>query len=345
MAPSTSGLRTLAAAAVLTIATSSQGLLTTASKTEGQYLYNFATVPFLAEACKLGVSLFLLSSQIQADPSKVQMTRDWRTIMLFPVPSLIYLVHNNVQFSTLQYVDPSTYQIMGNLKIVTTGLLFRLILRRQLSKLQWIALLLLTVGATTSQVAGCGDSALSAPMEGYALGVLSACLSALAGVYTEYVMKRVDDNLYWQNVQLYGFGVLFNGARLVMDDVNAGFHNGFSLFPSVMLQGYDGVTFLVVLNLAFTGLLVSWIMKFADSIVKVYSTSMAMVVTMALSVFIFGIAPTLQMTLGIITASCSLLLYYMSPADLSPEAAKQAPAAASNVRVDLPDPEEKNAED
>ena len=57
-----------------------------------------------------------------------------------------------MQFLTLQYVDPATYQIMGNLKIVTTGLLFRLFLRRRLSPLQWIALTLLMIGAATSQV-------------------------------------------------------------------------------------------------------------------------------------------------------------------------------------------------
>jgi hypothetical protein len=31
------------------------------------------------------------------------------------------LVHNNVQFMTLKFVDPATYQILGNLKIVTTA--------------------------------------------------------------------------------------------------------------------------------------------------------------------------------------------------------------------------------
>lgn len=36
-----------------------------------------------------------------------------------------------------------------------------------------------------------------------------------------------------------------------------------------ILKGYGPVTFLVVGNLAFSGLLVSWVMKFADSIMKV----------------------------------------------------------------------------
>lgn len=39
-----------------------------------------------------------------------------------------------------------------------------------------------------------------------------------------------------------------------------------------LLKGYNPVTFMVVANLAFSGLLVSWVMKFADSIMKVSSS-------------------------------------------------------------------------
>ena len=53
------------------------------------------------------------------------LTRDARTVALFVVPSVIYVAHNNVQFHFLRHVDPATYQILGNLKIVTTGLLLR----------------------------------------------------------------------------------------------------------------------------------------------------------------------------------------------------------------------------
>ena len=81
-----------------------------------------------------------------------RMTYSTGQTALFVVPSIIYWVHNNVQFMTLQYVDAATYQILGNLKIVTTGLLFWVWLRRKLSLLQWMALVLLMVGATTSQV-------------------------------------------------------------------------------------------------------------------------------------------------------------------------------------------------
>lgn len=298
-------------AALLTLLTSSQGILTTLSQTNGRYRYDYATIPFLAEIFKLLVSSFFLWKECKAS-SPPRMTTEWKTVRLFPIPSIIYLVHNNVQFATLTYVDPSTYQIMGNLKIVTTGILFRLFLKKKLSNLQWMAIVLLAVGTTTSQVKGCGeascDSLFSAPVPGYMLGLLSACLSALAGVYTEYLMKKSNDSLYWQNVQLYTFGAIFNMVRLLWDDFQVGFDKG--PWWQRIFNGYTFTTWMVVLNLGSTGLLVSWLMKYADNIVKVYSTSMAMLLTMILSVHLFNLKPTIQLFLGIVICMISLHMYF-----------------------------------
>eukprot|EP00899_Mesostigma_viride_P016116 jgi/Mesvir1/24505/Mv21853-RA.2 len=312
------GVRMFLVASLLTVATSSQGLLTTASQSSGgSYAYNFATVPFLAECIKFCMSVLLLHRQRSRDPLGTHVTTDWRSIRLFPIPSVIYLVHNNIQFLTLRYVDPSTYQILGNLKIVTTGILFRTFLKRKLNKLQWIALFLLLIGATTSQISGClapTGSILNAPVQGYLFGICSAWLSALAGVYTEYLMKKNEDSLYWQNMQLYGFGILFNAMRLTYDDIKVGFENG--LWTHTLLRGYDGWTWAVVLNLAFTGLIVSWVMKFADNIIKVYATSMAMLLTLLISAVFFDLSPSLQLFLGILIAFFSLQLYFMPVKDL-----------------------------
>ncbi|XP_059634312.1 CMP-sialic acid transporter 1-like [Cornus florida] len=324
-------------ASLLTVLTSSQGILTTLSQSNGGYKYDYATVPFLAEVFKLLVSSVLLWREIKRSPPP-RMTTEWKTVRLYPIPSIIYLVHNNVQFATLTYVDTSTYQIMGNLKIVTTGILFRLFLRRKLSNLQWMAILLLAVGTTTSQVKGCGEasceSLFSSPIQGYMLGILSACLSALAGVYTEFLMKKNNDSLYWQNVQLYTFGAIFNMARLLADDFKGGFENG--PWWQRIFNGYSITTWLVVFNLGSTGLLVSWLMKYADNIVKVYSTSMAMLMTMILSVFLFNFRPTMQLFLGIIVCMMSLHMYFAPPDMLLglPLTVKASPENDIEVSVD-----------
>ncbi|KAL8210405.1 hypothetical protein R6Q57_007137 [Mikania cordata] len=304
-------------ASLLTLLTSSQGILTTLSQSNGGYKYDYATIPFLAEIFKLIVSSIFLWREWKKLPPP-RMTTEWKSVRLYPIPSIIYLIHNNVQFATLTYVDTSTYQIMGNLKIVTTGILFRLFLKRRLSNLQWMAIVLLAVGTTTSQVKGCGeascDSLFSSPIQGYMLGGLSACLSALAGVYTEFLMKKNNDTLYWQNIQLYTFGAIFNMGRLFLDDFRGGFENG--PWWDRLFNGYTITTWLVVLNLGSTGLLVSWLMKYADNIVKVYSTSMAMLLTMVLSVLLFTFKPTLQLLLGIIICIMSLHMYFAPPSTL-----------------------------
>ncbi|KAJ6326657.1 hypothetical protein OIU78_013695 [Salix suchowensis] len=293
--------------------------------------------PFLLKSSSCCFLVYFFGENVGVSPS-TRVTTEWKSVRLYVIPSIIYLIHNNVQFATLTYVDTSTYQIMGNLKIVTTAILFRLFLRRRLSNLQWMAIVLLTVGTTTSQVKGCGeascDSMFAAPIQGYMLGVLSACLSALAGVYTEFLMKKNNDSLYWQNVQLYTFGSIFNMARLVLDDYRSGYENGF--WWQRLFNGYSITTWMVVLNLGSTGLLVSWLMKYADNIVKVYSTSLAMLLTMVLSVNLFNLKPTLQLFLGIIICMMSLHMYFAPPnmlVDL-PAQARAAPESLKEVTVE-----------
>lgn len=63
---------------------------------------------------------------------------------------------------------------------------------------------------------------MSCAAQGYLFGVLSAFLSALAAVYTEWVMKRNSDSLYWQNMQLYSFGVAFNALGLTLGNLRQG---------------------------------------------------------------------------------------------------------------------------
>ena len=80
--------------------------------------------------------------------------------------------------------------------------------------------------------------------------------------------------IYWGKTVIFflsllvtRFGSLFNVARLIADDFRLGFEKG--PWWQRIFDGYSITTWLVVLNLGSTGLLVSWLMKYADNIVKV----------------------------------------------------------------------------
>ena len=77
-----------------------------------------------------------------------------------------------------------------------------------------------------------------------------------------------------------------------------------------------------------------WLDRRACTVLQVYATSMAMLVTMLVSIALFGLSPTLQLGLGIATASISLVLYYGTPAllmNVRPVPVAANPAEKANL--------------
>ncbi len=64
---------------------------------------------------------------------------------------MCYAVNNRLFFFTLQFVDGGTFQILSNLKILTTLLWSVALLRKTFLRAQWGACVLLTVGAMLVQ--------------------------------------------------------------------------------------------------------------------------------------------------------------------------------------------------
>ncbi len=305
--------KNVAAALTLTATSASFALLVKLSQKKQTYSYNFGTVVLLAEIIKFITTFVLLKLEMRRNRS-LKMTTKWRAVIKYVVPSLIYTVLNNLQFMTLKYVDPMTYESLRNVNIITTGIVFRVMFNRKLSQTQWLSLVLLSSGITTSQIT-CGRTAFRSPVEGYFFGILSAFLSSLAGVYTEKVMKEVDDCLHWQNLQLYAFGIITNACSIALRDASESFAQGSTLLPTNLLKGYDLNTWLLTSVLSFTGLTVSFVLKYAQagSILKVYASAMAVFPVALISSMIFDSVLTIQFAFGMITAIISLILYYQHP--------------------------------
>ena len=84
---------------------------------------------------------------------------------------------------SLRFLDPVQFQLLGNLKILTTTLLFRVIMKKPLSDLAYVSLLLLTVGLTFSQLKS--EEQVSITPQALIIMGSIAMLSGLAGIVTE----------------------------------------------------------------------------------------------------------------------------------------------------------------
>ncbi|KAB2087876.1 hypothetical protein E1A91_A04G143600v1 [Gossypium mustelinum] len=289
----------------LTFLTSSQAILIVWSKRAGKYEYSVTTANFLVETLKCALSLAALAriwkSEGVTEDNRLSTTLD--EVIVYPIPALLYLVKNLLQYYIFAYVDAPGYQILKNLNIISTGVLYRIILKKKLSDIQWAAFILLCAGCTTAQLNSRSDHVLQTSLPGWIMAIVMALLSGFAGVYTEAIIKkRPSRNINVQNFWLYISGMAFNAIAILIQDFDAVMNKGF-------FHGYSIITTLMILNHALSGIAVSMVMKYADNIVKVYSTSVAMLLTAVVSVFLFGFNLTLAFFLGATVVSVSVYLH------------------------------------
>ncbi|KAI9313951.1 nucleotide-sugar transporter [Dichotomocladium elegans] len=228
----------------------------------------------------------------------------WRTSIKSAVPAVIYLIQNNLQYIAASKLDVATFSVTYQLKILTTAFFSWLMLQKVLTRAQWSALALLTLGialvvlSSSTPSSDVGSSAMAVGNQtdfgGYA-AVLSACvLSGMAAVYTEKIIKRKPRNhlvldpsvgdkdmtLWWvDNMRLATFSVLF-GVMSLIQDMGVIQDKGF-------FAHYTGWTWCVILLQAIGGLVVGLVVKFADSILKGFATSISIILSSLMSVWLF----------------------------------------------------------
>jgi len=240
------------------------------------------------------------------DGTKFNFRVNQDTIM-YCLPALIYFLQNNIVFLALLHVDPTTYQILVNLKILTTGILSYIVLNKKLSSLQWSALFLLAIGCAISQSKSCStqgeNNMKDTSFYGIILCIIVSIMSPAAGIATEWIMKKSNmknEPLHSQNMHLYFFGILFNIIGYIIDTQP----------DKSFFDGHSWTSAAVILSYAFTGLMVSLIMKYADNMVKIYAVAVSMALTLLISVLLFEEKATVDMFYGITVITLSIFIYF-----------------------------------
>jgi len=242
------------------------------------------------------------------------------------VPSLVYVLQNNLLYVSASNLDAATYQVTYQLKILTTAIFAVIMLRKKLFSTQWGSLLVLVCGVALVQLSQGGEARKIAVEQNRTLGfaaALGACLlSGFAGIFFEKMLKTSDLSVWMRNIQL---SLLSLPLSLLTSFAN----DGSQISQKGFFFGYDWFVYYLILLQACGGLIVAVVVKYADNILKGFATSLAIVLSCVLSIYFFDFQLTVQFSLGTLLVIGSIFMYGYDPTKNNKSLKK-----TSNIRED-----------
>jgi len=281
-----------------------------------------STAVIVVELLKLFFSVGYIVLVLKQSPFTVVtfIRSDWKNTLLLVVPATSYSLQMTLEYIAMANIDPASFSVLVQMKMLTTALFFRTILKRRLMKKQFMSLVVLTVGVmlcsmkTGEEV----EDKIGNKRLGIAATLGIACSSGFASVYTEKVIKTARKT---SNVSKEGeFGLVHMQAQLaIVSLVILGMYAFIQDFDMIMSNGffhnYNAAAFCSSLNSAVGGLIVAAVLKYADSVLKGYATAISVVLTGVSSNILFGTELSLFYGMGIVNVIIAVLLYNSSGLD------------------------------
>ncbi len=285
------------------------------AKAETPYLPSVAVI--WTEALKLaiciGAQVFVCSSEARTkgESMRNEVRRQYRDITHKSVPLLVpaalFVLQQVLVIVAASHLDAIMFQIFSqSFKIIPTAIFAVWLLGQHLSCMQWSSLPVLVIGVTLVTLNKSPEGSVPSDSN-WALGMTASSLSGLssayAGVYFEkYVKGKHSASLWVRNLQLSLYGLPLSIVYAILKDYQAIHLKG-------LMQGFNWLTWSVVLCQVFGGLIVGMVVKYADNILKNFANAVSVILTVVLSIPLFGLVPSLNFLLGVGIVLLSVFMY------------------------------------
>ncbi|XP_062518411.1 probable UDP-sugar transporter protein SLC35A4 [Corticium candelabrum] len=248
---------------IFILITSIYPLLMALTKDNGKFVYHPSAAVLLQELMKFTISVIMCV----AVGAKLD-GLNGRSIAILSVPSILYMLGNNLSYLALEYASPVSVNVLGNLRLLMVAIVYRLILARPISLVRWVAMGGLLIAVIFSQLRN--DLKFAVTMLGLVVILVKSLLSVGTGVYTELVLKHHVSNFHVQNLQMYGWGVVANLGLFLYNNDKPLAH-----VANTFLEGFTSLVWFTVILAAINGIFIAAVMKHLDNIAKFFCTAIA----------------------------------------------------------------------
>jgi len=291
------------------------------SQTKGKYTYSPLSAIASAEFIKLCISLTFIWLSVSIDDSSSNnkiynrflacyawFRKEVQSIFIaytFGL-ALLYVINNQLAFVLYLYVDMASISMFKSFSSILSAILLWLFCERTLVREQWASIILQVVGLVIVQYDSCRDVPFLA-IKDYITLIVSTLITAICSVWNERLIKTYSVNMHIQNAVLYTFGLTLNLTL-------------FFFFPDLFVknetrkqffEGYSLMVIAIILCNSVLGIVITFVYKYADVIVKTFSTACATGVLLYINVAVFKIKANLTIFLGAIVIFISSYLFLL----------------------------------
>eukprot|EP01006_Ploeotia_vitrea_P044525 TRINITY_DN66836_c11_g1_i1.p1 TRINITY_DN66836_c11_g1~~TRINITY_DN66836_c11_g1_i1.p1 ORF type:complete len:379 (+),score=194.35 TRINITY_DN66836_c11_g1_i1:36-1172(+) len=286
------------------------------------YKYTPGAVIILSELGKFIVSftLFLYYGNGK-DGEEWSLKIDWELSMFYSIPALLFTMWNIINYRSLLLVDLSMFSIIYQVVVFFTAMSWCFVFNRKLKPRQWGALVLLCAGCFMVHVKP--DFSIHFHW-GVMYVIAQAFLSAVAGVYNEYLLKKdLHLNINEQNSYLYFYTTITSLVYLAIIDPSAYNHSKF-------FRGFDGSVVAIIMVQVGIGISVSMILKHLNIIVKLFATALHSPVEVTFAHILLKTPFTIMVFVASVLIGIATTLFYYKP-----ESERLAAEAAAAEQDDI----------
>jgi hypothetical protein len=270
----------------------------------------------LTEFIKLVFSLSLYTTnQLIAGNHWLPETLTFSDVYLFTLPAMFFTANNIMVFVAIAGNDASAFGVFRDTMILWTALIWKYVFGSSLGPTRLFGIGIIFIGLVVNRLGSISGATFN---WAFLLVMLMTVTNATGSVFNEYALKwnqGLDINM--QNAVLYTMCIIFSVVILA---VRSPVH---LTSPSAFFEGFTNLTVLMVCLQASAGLLVSRLLKYADSVYKTIGTCLRGPSLVLTAPFVVGSQKDVVSTLSAFIVASGCLLYLT-----------QGPLAAASTKAE-----------
>ena len=281
-------------------------------------MYIVSTAVVVSEFVKVIVSLMGCFNEdakkdLKVMCEKIKKSSKLSDLLMISVPAALYVLQNNLQYVAMSNLPAEVYQVLIQGKIITAAVFSVLILNKRYSAMQWSSVFTLSLGVALVQ-SSLHTSAVTTSYVNFAIGITSVLISTLtsgfASIFLEKMLKT-EGGFWVKNIQLSFMSFLIASIGCFLKDSGSIYKRGFFV-------GYDPLVLSVILTQALGGMLVAFVVRYTNSIVKGFAASGSIVLSCLISaLFLNDYKLSKMFTVGTGLVCASAVAWAISPSPIS----------------------------